>query len=109
VKFEFPFMQLPSGIVRPIITVSIHGPRRSWALDGLIDSGADRSVFPSRVARQFAWHSQGARMGDFSTAAGATMPFRLADATLELRTPGCAVRWRATIAFADEPLSTVPH
>jgi hypothetical protein len=35
------------------------------------------------------------------------MPFRLADATLELRTPGCAVRWRATIAFADEPLSII--
>ena len=49
--FEFPYMQLPGGILRPMIAVVIEGPSGRRLLDGLLDTGSDRTIFPQREAR----------------------------------------------------------
>jgi hypothetical protein len=39
---EFPYMQLPAGVSRPIIAVVIEGPGGRRLLDGLLDTGPPR-------------------------------------------------------------------
>jgi len=48
---EFPYMQLPGGVFRPIIAVILEGPNGWRLLDGLLDTGADRTIFPQREAK----------------------------------------------------------
>ena len=48
---QFPYMILPGGITRPIIAVVIEGPGGRRLLDGLLDTGADRTIFPEREAK----------------------------------------------------------
>jgi hypothetical protein len=43
-------MQLPGGIVRPMIAVAIEGPNGRRLLDGLLDTGSDRTFF--QLAKQ---------------------------------------------------------
>lgn len=53
---KFPYSKLPSHnpnlkwIVRPYILLKIIGPKRFWEGYGLIDSGADRCLFNSKIA-----------------------------------------------------------
>jgi hypothetical protein len=35
---------------RPIIAVSLIGPKNTWVMDALLDTGSDDTVFPERVA-----------------------------------------------------------
>ena len=49
--FEFLYMQLPGGILRPMIAVVIEGPSGRRLLDGLLDTGSDRTIFPQREAQ----------------------------------------------------------
>lgn len=48
---EFPYLQLPGGVTRPIIPVVLEGPSGRRLLDGLLDSGSDRTLFPRREAQ----------------------------------------------------------
>ena len=97
-------MQLPGGVVRPIIAVAIEGPRGRRLLDGLLDSGSDRTIFPAREARSIGVSLPAAPDGSFKTAGGVSIPYRLAEVVMELRGNGTIVRWKSLVAFADSPL-----
>ncbi len=48
---EFPYLEVRPGVFRPIMAVRIYGPTRSVLVDGLLDSGSDRTLIPPKVAR----------------------------------------------------------
>lgn len=48
---EFPFVALPGGVERPIIPVILEGAAGRRLLDGLLHTGADRTLFPEREAK----------------------------------------------------------
>jgi len=100
-------MRLPGGITRPIIAVAIEGPGGRRLLDGLLDTGADRTIFPQREAKSIGIRLGGAPDGTLKTAGGVSIPYRLAKAVLELHAAGASVRWRTLVAFAEGPLNII--
>ena len=106
--FEFPYMQLPGGILRPMIAVVIEGPSGRRLLDGLLDTGSDRTIFPQREAQVLGIPLPTKPDGVIKTAGGVAIAYRLAEVVLELRASGNVVRWKTAVAFAEEPL-TILH
>jgi hypothetical protein len=104
---EFPYMQLPGGITRPIIAVVLEGPIGRRLLDGLLDTGSDRTIFPQREAAAVGISLPQSPDGSFKTAGGTPIAYRLAQVVLELRSSGLLVRWRTEVAFAEDPLSLI--
>jgi hypothetical protein len=104
---DFSFMSLPGGITRPIVAVAVEGPAGSRLLDGLLDTGSDRTIFPSREAIAIGVTLSQNPFGWFKTAGGISIPYRLADVVLQLRASGSIVRWTTSVAFADDPLNII--
>ncbi len=101
-------MELPAGLFRPIVAVVLvgtNGKRR--LLDGLLDTGADRTFFPIREAQAVGLTLSSVPDGTVKTAGGISIPYYLSEATLELRGDGNAVRWRTQVAFAPEPMCII--
>ena len=105
---EFPYMDLPGGTTRPMIAVAIEGPAGRRLADGLLDTGSDRTIFPHREAQSIGVGLPIAPDGAFQTAGGISIAYRLAEVVLELRSStGTTVRWRTSVAFAEDPLSII--
>ena len=100
-------MTLPGGIHRPMIAVLIEGPKGIRLIDGLLDTGADRTIFPLREAKSIGIQLPANIDGKFQTAGGVSIPYRLATVALELRIRTASIKWQSTVAFADAPLSIV--
>jgi hypothetical protein len=104
---DFPYVTLPGGIERPMLPVILEGPVGRRLLDGLLDSGCDRTLFPEREARAVGLQLPARPDGHIRTAGGVAIPYRLAETVLELRRSATVVRWRTSIAFAPEPLQII--
>jgi Aspartyl protease len=100
-------MHLPGGIDRPIIAVAIEGPTGKRLLDGLVDTGSDRTLFPHREAKSLGISLPAHPDGWIKTAGGVSIPYRMADIVLELRASGSSVRWGTPVGFAEDPLSLI--
>lgn len=103
--FEFPYMRLPGGIRRPIIAIVVEGPSGRRLLDGLLDTGSDRTIFPQHEAKPLGLQLSPRADGTIRTAGGITVAYRLAEVVLELRAIGSVLRWKTTVSFAEEPLN----
>ena len=104
---EFPYMQIVGGISRPIVAVSIEGPSGKHLVDGLLDTGSDPTIFPQDEALALGIPLPPAVDGTIKTAGGVLIPYRLAEAVLELRGSGRSVRWKTSVAFAEGTLSVI--
>ncbi len=104
---EFPYMHIVGGVARPIIAIAIEGPSGRHLLDGLVDTGADRTIFPRGDAALLGIQLSSEPNGAIKTAGGVLIDFRLADVVLELRGSGSIVRWKTSVAFAESPLSVI--
>lgn len=84
---------------RPIISVTVIGPKGTSVQDALLDTGADDTVFPERVASKI-----GLDLSDAPTASGATagqtvLPLRYAQVTLRIADNQEQREWVAWIGF----------
>ncbi len=104
---EFPYMELGGGIARPIIAIGIEGPKGKHLLDGLVDSGADRTMFPQRDAAVFGIELPTSIDGVIKTAGGILIGYRSAEVVLELRGTNVSIRWKTSVAFAESPLTII--
>ena len=104
---EFPYMQLPGGIARPIVAVGIEGPKGKRLIDGLVDTGSDRTLFPHREAQSLGISLPARPDGWIKTAGGISIPYRMAEVVIEFRASGTSVRWRIPVGFAEDPLSLI--
>jgi hypothetical protein len=76
-------------------------------MDGLVDTGAYRTLFPQREAKAVGIALPAAADGRVQTASGGAIAYRLADVVLELRSARSLARWRARVAFAEDPLQII--
>ena len=91
-----------------MIVVVIEGPTGRRLSDDLLDTGSDRTIFPEREAKSIGVPLPSDPHGSFKTAGGVSIAYRLADVVLELRpSTGATVRWRTSVAFAEDPLSVI--
>lgn len=104
---EFPYMHLPGGMRRPMIAVVLEGPKGRRLLDGLLDTGADRTLFPRREAQAVGVSLPLNPSGWIRTAGAVSIPYRLTHVVLELRAGGQTIRWKSAVAFADSPLNII--
>jgi hypothetical protein len=100
-------MNVPGGIARPMVAVLLEGPAGRRLIDGLLDSGADRTIFPGREASAIGLGLPSNPDGMIRTASGVPINYRLAEVILELRSAGLSVRWKVAVAFAEDPLTLV--
>ena len=90
---EFPLYELPGGITRPMIAVVIEFQAVGALLDGLLDTGSDRTIFPRRERRRLASSYLDARMA-IKTAGGVVIAYRLAEVVLNCASAGSLIRWK---------------
>ena len=89
---------------RPVVTVTLIGPKGGWVEDALLDTGADDSVFPSSLAKRIGVDLSQAPAGTAEGAGLVTIGVKYAEITLRL-TDGHEFReWPAWVGFTDVQL-----
>jgi hypothetical protein len=48
---QFPYTEVASGLFRPLVPILIWGPAGCYLADGLLDTGADRTLLGPRLAQ----------------------------------------------------------
>jgi hypothetical protein len=89
---------------RPIISVTLIGPSDSRLREGLLDSGADDTIFPQSLAALLGIDLGNAPVGWASTATLTNVPLRYARVSLRI-TDGREQRdWPAWVGFTSAKL-----
>ncbi len=114
-SLRFPYRRVPvhhtvaslDGVQyrpRPIVTVTLVGPRGNKAIDVLVDSGSDDSVFPEQLAMPLGLDLTNAPRHVMTRLSHARGTIRYAQIRI-LLTDGSEFRnWPAWIAFTSAPL-----
>jgi hypothetical protein len=89
---------------QPLLTVALVGPAATLAGRGLLDSGADDTVFPEDLAALVGIDLSTAVVGEVTGVSGVPVAVRFAEVRLRL-TDGIEFReWPARVAFAAMPM-----
>jgi hypothetical protein len=89
---------------RPIITVSVLGPRGTKVERALVDSGADDTVFHQDIAAAIGIDLSNAPVGEAGGVGMARFPIRYAEVTLRVTNGRERREWRALVGFTSAPL-----
>jgi aspartyl protease len=90
---------------RPLITVSVVGSSAAYPLKGLLDSGADNTVFHESVALRLGIDLSNTSVAQMQTATLRSYPVRYAPTHLRI-TDGVEQReWPAWVGFTPAPLN----
>ena len=89
---------------RPIVPIQIIGPQVLPPFDACIDSAADDTVFPLRLARRLGINLTAAPEGKVQPVGQIALTVKYARATLLLADGFESCQWEAIVAFADSPL-----
>jgi hypothetical protein len=107
---QFPFVQVGAGIFRPIVSVLAWGPFGSLPMDGLLDSGSDRTLLPAKLVR-----SLGIDVDALPTpiavrsATGQRVVCKTTHLIFDLRRGGSRFCWVADVAVATQVTFQRPH
>lgn len=108
-----PSSAIPSGtIFRPEVLIRIIGPRRSFQVSGLLDTGADQVCVSASLARRLGIDLGGVAEKVFA-AGGHESDVWPATLEIEIILDGDLYRWRAEIGFIagddDPPIAYLGH
>lgn len=96
----FPYRAIYSGPLVPAIPLVVHGPKAKIPVPGLIDSGADNSMFPLDWAGHLGVDLSACRVEDCSTAGG-VVQHHIWDPGLEAEVQALGRRVKLNAAFCD--------
>lgn len=91
----------PNMILRPIIPVRIFGQSAFGHYAALVDTGADNTIFPKRIADDLGIELQAGLGPDATAFGGQTISLLFGDIELELEEQQERVRWKARVQFYD--------
>jgi hypothetical protein len=96
-----PIYPLGRATVRayPVCSTSVSSPRSALARDGLVDSGADDTIFPSRLAPLLGIDLTNAPLGSAHSVSGAVLTYRYAHVTLRISDGLETCEWPAIVGF----------
>jgi hypothetical protein len=113
-RFQYKLVRVPNPAValggrwsrpRPLITVTVNGPGSSRVRTGLLDSGADDTVFPESLAADVGLDLSTAPSGEAAAANRGTIQVRYAQVRLRT-TDGAEFReWPAWVGFTSVPIN----
>ena len=84
---------------RPIVGVTIVGPADALALDGLLDTGGDDTLFPEHVATLLGIDLVNAPQAMVGGIGSEAIPVRYAEVTLRIADNWEQREWRAWVSF----------
>lgn len=87
---KFPYIKFPSSdpkqkwISRPYVPLKIIGQKGSWEGYGLIDSGADRSLFNMEIAEEIGFDLDECQLENFSGIEGGKLEAKITKIRLQI-------------------------
>jgi hypothetical protein len=84
---------------RPVAPVTLIGPRNSWPIDARVDSNADDTVFPERMASLVGIDLANVPQRTFSGIGQAPVPVKYARVTLRMADALERREWPAWVGF----------
>lgn len=101
---QFPTRQRDK-LFRPIIAIQVSVPDiRPFAFEALIDTGADRTIFPADIAEHLQMPLSGPNSGEVKAAIGGSSKYWIREVTLEFRRYPESLKWQTEICFVDRPM-----
>jgi len=104
---KFPYLKTPrvdprkKWISRPIIPITLFGPKGSVSIDALIDSGADRCLFNDQIGREIGLDLEKGEKEIFSGIEGGQIGAYLHK--IQLKIIGIEKRIEIIAGFSDAP------
>jgi hypothetical protein len=92
--------------MKPIIPVSVVGPQNTFLVQGLLDTGADETVFSNTVAQRIGLDLTNAPSATFVGVSGVPMTVSFVVVRLRVATNSEQREWTATVGFTTAPLRT---
>ncbi|MBS0262692.1 MAG: hypothetical protein JSS02_12130 [Planctomycetes bacterium] len=90
-------------VFRPEIPIRVYGPKGHIDVMGLVDTGADNSIFPLAVARNLGIETVMGTGPGATAFGGQQIPLSSAEVVIAVSDQdGSAIRWRAHTHFADD-------
>ncbi len=96
-----PISGEPQYVMRPEVTITIHGPTRSQQYHALVDTGADYSVLPTSVAQQLGIATQPTVGLGATSVGGHKLATTFGDVEFEISDERESFRWPTTVLFYD--------
>ncbi len=96
-----PIDGLPEEIGRPVVPVTVVGPRGAESMRGILDTGSDQTIFPAALARRLGIELREAPPAGMATASGEAMALSLGAATLRLRFENETPEWSGVFLFHE--------
>lgn len=105
-----PIPTMPGATVRykPVFHIRIEHAGVTWPIAGLLDSGADDTVFPRSLANKLGISLSGLPVGSATSAGSKPVEYAVAAVTLGLHdgTQGC--QWNALVGFRLDDVKALP-
>lgn len=101
-------------ILRPIIEVRFFGAEKSILYDALIDTGADETLLPMRLAEELGVSLTPELMGQSASFIGEPIETRFGEIEMEISDGLHFARWKTVVSFADfgaakDPIAILGH
>ncbi len=97
---RFPYSELAPGYYRPLVALGITGPSKTILKDGLLDTGADRTILPLRLADELGIDMDGlTEEAVVRSASGELLHCKVMRLPLQLLQGGKRVAWEAEVAI----------
>ena len=90
---------------RPVVTISLLGPAKTYPTQALLDTGADETIFPEIASRAAGIDLANAPAGATTGIGAAVVPVRYVEVPLRISDGKESREWLAWVGFTPLPLT----